>query len=519
MRLPRSLLQRLRVASNVRSIRRALAFHSFSSLAPPAVDHDEQLYRMLEQGQVGDWTWHIASDIVDAHSTVWGLYGAPERSGSGPALWFTQRQHPDDAGKIAAATRAVLDGGRTLDIDFRVVWPDGTIHWLACRGLVIRSDAGQALRVHGLNLDITEKKAAEAALIESERQFRALVDSMPQIAWSARGDGTVDYYNRRWYEFTGISSDDDHWEPAVHPDDLAPCTAVMRKNVTEGVAYEIECRLRRRDGVYLWHLARAIPHRDERGTVVRWFGTSTDIHEHKAIHEFLEVEVHFRTAELQRSLVEKTTLLKELHHRVKNNLQVISSLLRMQSEALENADARAALRESQQRVLSMALIHERLYGSEQMDRIDFSEYARALVVELLQSYSIGGAHVRSRFDLAIVSLDVDQAIPCGLILNELVTNALKYAYPEAAHGELRVTLKQFGAEVQLVVEDDGRGLPPGFNWQTSKSLGLPIVEILAKQIGGTLSVESGPGARFCISFGRASEPMDHIRARSALANS
>jgi two-component sensor histidine kinase len=279
--------------------------------------------------------------------------------------------------------------------------------------------------------------------------------------------------------------------------------------VETGAPYEAESRLFDRvSGAYVWHLLRAVPVRDAQGHVRRWLGTCTDIHDKKTEAQRLEAEVLNRTEQLRNSLVEKETLLKEVHHRVKNNLQVISSLLKMQSDLLSNETAVAALKESQQRVLSMALIHERLYGSRQMDAVDFAAYAETLTGELFYSYARPKGHVMRRLKLSRLLLNIDQAIPCGLILNELVTNALKYAFPDDRSGEITIELTQPSANwVRLTVADDGVGLPEGFTWQHSKSLGLPIVEILAKQLGGQLSVQNNGGAVFSVEFPAAAQAL------------
>jgi len=212
-------------------------------------------------------------------------------------------------------------------------------------------------------------------------------------------------------------------------------------------------------------------------------------------------DMQVKEDELLRSLHEKETLLKEVRHRVKNNLQVISSLLRMQSNLLKDSDAAAALKESEQRVVSMALIHERLYGSRHMDRIDFAEYTHTLVGDLFYSYAGTADHVTGRFNITPVLLDVNQAVPCGLILNELVTNALKYAYPPGKCGEVVIDLSETpDGLVTLSVSDEGVGLPAEFDWQNSESMGLPIVDLLAKQIGGKLSVLSGRRTTFTVEF-------------------
>jgi PAS domain S-box-containing protein len=228
-------------------------------------------------------------------------------------------------------------------------------------------------------------------------------------------------------------------------------------------------------------------------------------------------QLQARDSELRSALDEKETLLKEVHHRVKNNLQVISSLLRMQGEMLQHDyQAGTALRESHQRVMSMALVHERLYAGQNMSEIDFGEYIQTLVKDLSNAYGGSAGSVICRSDTAHVLLNVTQAIPCGLILNELVTNALKYAYPPGQTGEVMVTLSETLGLVTLSVSDQGVGLPKGMDWRNTESMGLPIVALLSNQIEGTLSVHSSPGTAFTVVFPKEEgQPVALARAMTA----
>ncbi len=364
-------------------------------------------------------------------------------------------------------------------------------------------------------IDVTERKTAELQVQESERQLRQQANSMPQIVWTSAPNGDVDYFNERWYEYTGFAFNQANhrdWKSAVHPADLADCIYTAGRGFAAVSEFAFLCRLRRAsDGAYRWHLARAVPDRDPQGGILRWFGTFTDIHDQEQAKVLLETEVRNRTQalqkletkedELRRLLSEKETLLQEVHHRVKNNLQVISSLLRMQGDVLSDTQAAAALRDSQRRIASMAHIHELLYSGQRMDQLDFAQYTRTLVGDLLQSFDGLGQGITARLNTAQVFLKVDQAIPCGLILNELVTNAVKYAYPSGAGGEIFVELRESPqGVVTLSVADRGIGLPAGFDWQNAKSMGLPIVDLLANQLAGTLRVETNPGATFNIEF-------------------
>jgi two-component sensor histidine kinase/FixJ family two-component response regulator len=219
-------------------------------------------------------------------------------------------------------------------------------------------------------------------------------------------------------------------------------------------------------------------------------GVSVDITEQKAAERALS-----------EALAAKDVLLREVHHRVKNNLQTISSLLNMQAELLPDLAARYALRDAQRRVHSMALIHEQMYGDKDMDEVDFGEYARRLARDLFESFGAAAGRVSLRFAFDPVSLAMDQMIPCGLILNELITNSLKYAFPAERTGEILVSLRcEAGRTVTMTVADDGIGLPPGVEARRSKSLGTRIVEILTGQLGGNLVRQSANGLSTAITF-------------------
>ena len=205
-------------------------------------------------------------------------------------------------------------------------------------------------------------------------------------------------------------------------------------------------------------------------------------------------------AQIKASLQEKEVLLKEIHHRVKNNLQIISSLLDLQVDTISDPRAIALLRDSQNRVNSMGLIHERLYQSEDLARIDFAEYIQDLVNNLFYSYSTDASTTKLTIHVADVALDVDRGIPCGLLINELVSNSLKHAFPDDRRGEIRIDLRQEEDKFILVVRDDGVGIPQGIDLQNSPSLGLKLVSTLVRQLRGTVTLDRERGTKFSIEF-------------------
>jgi PAS domain S-box-containing protein len=203
-----------------------------------------------------------------------------------------------------------------------------------------------------------------------------------------------------------------------------------------------------------------------------------------------------RQTELARSL-----LLQEIHHRVKNNLQVISSLINMQTRTLERGASRDALEQCQTRVLAIALIHEKLYQSKDYSAVHFAEYARSLAASVFHALGVSSSDVALELAIDDIPLGVDRAIPCGLVVNELITNALKHAFPGGRRGTLRVALTRLDdGRIRLRVDDDGPGLPPGFDIQRATSMGLQLVCTLAEQLEAELAVASGSGATFQLTF-------------------
>lgn len=217
----------------------------------------------------------------------------------------------------------------------------------------------------------------------------------------------------------------------------------------------------------------------------------------RAYRDMRLIEQHRR--EIERSLQEKEVLLKEIHHRVKNNLQVISSLLSMQSAKIADGLALKMFQDSRDRVRTMAIIHEKLYQSENLSKVDFSDYIRTMVQELKTLYRTGG-RIEFTYELDEVLMGIDKAVPCGLIVNELLTNSLKYAFEGRERGAIRIALKGESDRIRLELEDDGIGLPAEIDPAQTDTLGLQLVWILAGQIEAELDFDRSRGTRYIIRF-------------------
>ncbi|MCC6231582.1 MAG: PAS domain S-box protein [Verrucomicrobiales bacterium] len=345
-------------------------------------------------------------------------------------------------------------------------------------------------------IDIRGRREAELALRESEARFRAVTETLPQLVWTSLPDGQCDYFGPQWIAYTGVSGDEQlksGWMAQVHADDHGKAVGGWADAVSNGSPFDVEFRLRRGDGAYRWFKTRAVPLYGDEGRILKWFGTSTDIDDLRRAEE-----------QATASLQEKETLLKEIHHRVKNNMQLVSSLLQLQSDYITNPEALSVFREGQNRVRSMALIHERLYRAGSLSQIDLAEYVRSLVNMLMPAYSVNKGKVSVNIRAARVELGIDTAVPLGLILNELISNALKHAFPADREGSITIDLvAEPDSEVSLLVGDDGVGLPSGFDWQSCTSLGLHLVKILAGQIDGQLEVRSEGGLKVSLRFREA----------------
>ena len=252
---------------------------------------------------------------------------------------------------------------------------------------------------------------------------------------------------------------------------------------------DVETVRQRKDGALIDVSIRLSPIHDEAGALTGISAIARDITASREADRRLKA-----------SLKEKEVLLKEVHHRVKNNLQVISSLLNLEAGRLTNAEAIAAFRKSQARVRSIAAFHEGVYQAADLARVDMARYVGDLLRALRSTYGFVGDGVKVTIEAASVILGADLAIPCGLIASELITNAFKHAFP-GGRGTIDVAFEQRGDELTLRVSDDGVGLPGGFDLASLPSLGLQLVQTLSEQIGGALSVDRrGPGLAFSVTF-------------------
>lgn len=263
---------------------------------------------------------------------------------------------------------------------------------------------------------------------------------------------------------------------------------LIRDRITQFGEATYEVRNVKKDGTpfWCWATTSTFDHPDY-GTVL--VAVQQDITDRKLAEE-----------QIKASLSEKEVLLQEVHHRVKNNLQIVDSLLQLQGRRTNDEQTAAILTDSRNRIASIALVHEKLYGSSDLANIDFAQYIPDLTAHLFDAYNVSSTNISLETVINNVSLDIETAIPCGLIINELVSNSLKYAFPVNQTGQILVKFYTNSTtnRLNLVVQDDGVGLPDSLNFEQTKSLGLTLVRGLVKQLDGTIEVDSSRGTRFNI---------------------
>ncbi|MGD1856221.1 MAG: sensor histidine kinase [Leptolyngbyaceae cyanobacterium] len=325
-----------------------------------------------------------------------------------------------------------------------------------------------------------------------------------QMALAGSGDGLWDwnivtgevYLSPRWQEMLGYGATElpgnvSTWETLIHPEDKAGVMKSLRLHLQDSrVPYAFDYRVKMKSGEWKWigNYGQVVT-RNDQGEAIRMTGTHKDISDRKQ-----------REQELAESLAEKNVMLQEIHHRVKNNLQVICSMLNLQTKSTDPLIAEI-VRESQNRVRSMALVHENLYQSENLSKINLEDYIKDLSKNLLKSYRSSVSQTKINVDTSNIYLNIDVAVPCGLIINELVSNALKYAFPQHQTGEVNITIsKKANQDLILTVSDNGIGLPAEVNIEQTATMGLRMVKALIQQISGSLIVNREAGTSFQIIF-------------------
>lgn len=327
-----------------------------------------------------------------------------------------------------------------------------------------------------------------------EQQFRLLADNAPVMIWRADTTRACDFFNKPWLDFTGRSMAQElgfGWAEGVHPEDFDRCLAIYTGAFDRRESFSMTYRLRRHDGIYRWLLDNGRPYQDAAGRFAGYFGSCVDV------------------TEMKRALDDKDVLLREVHHRVRNNMQLITALLDMQAHGATEQETRDRLNEAASRIRSIALVQEQLHGTDTPSGVDLGDYLRSLAT------AVAGLQGRLAVEVEAdaIPLPLDRAVPIGLIVNELLTNALKHAFPGGRPGTVRVEARrEEGGAVTILVADDGIGLAGAMLEDRPRSLGYRLIRRLATQADATIHLDpgTGPGTRHRIHLSPAAVPESYV---------
>ncbi|SMQ61407.1 PAS domain S-box-containing protein [Devosia lucknowensis] len=397
-------------------------------LAEQALARSEERMSLAISGSdlVGTWDWDVLRNLVTADDQFAALYNLDSlRVGLGvPLDDFLAAIHPDDVDRVAEEISAAVRDIKPFKSEYRLVAPDGRLTWVVASGRPRANSEGQVYRFPGVAIDVTQQHSVQEALFKSELQFRTLADTMPQMVWSTLPDGYHDYYNARWYEFTGMpvgSTDGEGWNGVFHPEDQEAAWVAWRHSLATGEPYQIEYRLRHHSGQYRWTLGRALPIRDQNDQIVRWIGTCTDIHESRLAAE------------------ERELVAQELSHRIKNIFAVLTGIIGL--SARNNPEAKPFAEQLRQRIYALGEAHDFVRPHSYASRSQAGQgMLSEFIARLMRAYNDGdGYEDRVRFRGDDVVIDDAAATPLALLFHELATNAAKYGALSTPDGHVEVT--------------------------------------------------------------------------------
>ncbi len=445
---------------------------------------------------LGSWQWNPSDGSVLGSAELYRIFGFdPERTPSDYDT-FMDRIHPKDRTALEQVLNDAVQEKKPFSMEYRINRPDGSVRIVLSQGEHMPVKKDQPSWMVGTVQDITERKREEQAL----RQQAQVIDQIHDSVVSTDLDDYITSWNKGAEKLYGYRAEEvlgKHISLVYLDRDRQLSQKQLIDPLLELEEGGLEVQRRRKSGeLFDIHLSLSLLH-DDKGTPIGRIGYSLDITERKRAEE-----------QIKTSLREKEVLLQEVHHRVKNNLQVIVSLLNLQADRVTDRQAREMFTESRSRVRAIALMHETLYQSKDLSRIDFGEYSHTLAANLFASYGVDPEVISWRINVENGFLGVDTAIPCGLIVSELISNSLKYAFPAGKHGEICIDFRRDdGNKCILVVKDNGIGLPKEFDLRKLESLGLQLVCTLTDQLDGSLELDCTEGTEFRITFaaGRTTE--------------
>lgn len=460
-----------------------------------ALTHSEQRLELALKGaDMGLWDWYVQTgELFLDHRWTESLSFSLTETKPVMDSWLGLIHEEDRLGSIDKLNRHLQGVTDFYESEHRLKSESGSWRWILHRGAVVeRDESGKPLRMTGTYLDITDAKKAQEALGETERQYKSLLDAMNEGFGIHDCNGLLTYVNDRLCEMWKCSREEAVGSPVTDFLDDANRLFLQEKMELRkmGIAKAYETVAVRRDGTRFPIVVSPKPIFDAGGKFAGSCAVITDITDRKAWEK-----------RIQASLEEKEVLLREIHHRVKNNLAVVSSLLRLQARHTKDEYHRRMFEEAQDRIRSIALAHEKLCQSESLADLNVRDYLTNLVDHLFASSGKVGSTVQLQKEIVEVHVGLEIAVTLGFIVTELLSNCLKHAFPEGRSGRVLLSLERLDeSTLQLVVADNGVGLPAHIQVESARTLGLDLVRIFSRQLEGRLDVRHNQGTEFILRF-------------------
>ena len=362
---------------------------------------------------------------------------------------------------------------------------------------LLKNEDGITIGVMGISYDISERTRIEEQMRSQTAKLNSIIENSSHIIWTVDRNKCLTLYNKNFAEYIKEQYDTEASiglsmvSGKVFSTEQHNNLWIEKYNAAlRGETQYFETEINDKHNNVVWREVFLNPIFDTNKNVVEVSGMGLDITEKKQSED-----------KIKQSLQEKEVLLKEVHHRVKNNLQVISSILNLQSSYVKDESTLNILKESQNRIKSMSFIHESLYQTKDFSSINFSEYTSSLVHNLIHSYSNIDHEIKLNLDIQLIFLNLDLAIPCGLIINEIISNTLKYAFTgKSQNAEITLKMRTEGENIKLIIGDNGIGLPQHINYRNTESLGLQLVVTLTDQLNGVIDIDTKKGTMYTIVF-------------------
>jgi len=448
---------------------------------------ENNLLEAQRLSSTGSYEYDIREKKFYWSDEIFNIMGIDREGFEWKASDFYRYVHPDDIEYVEELIRRSIDERTCISFEYRIIRDDNSLRYLTMRIETIFDANDKPARIIGIVQDITGHAVVKKALKESEERWQFALEGAGDGLWDWNTATDEIYYSRRLKELLGYSDEEMEntlasWEKLIHPDDICYVLEEVDRLIRGDIdLYSTEHRLLCRDGKYKWILDRGkIITKNAEGRPLRIIGTFTDITANRLIEESLAA-----------ALSEKEALMRELQHRVKNTLTMITSLVSLELGQSDNPEVKKSLKTIEGRVMVLSNLYHLLYSGDGAAGLPLDSYLKTIIGSVTSGYGESGRKISINTDFQSIEIDPKRATSIGIILNELLTNSIKYAFKDRENVTVNIALRMDEGRIKLNFSDNGSGLPEDFNCELSPGLGLKLINLLASQMKGEFRIEQG----------------------------